>query len=355
MHKEDKSTIDAVRKVSPAVVSIVIAKMVPKIKEVHLEDGAGPFGFMAPQFFDGNINPDALDGTQKEKVKVGGGSGFVVKENGIILTNKHVVFDTDAEYTILTTDEKEYPAKVLTRDMINDMAILQIEAKNLPIVELGDSLKVEPGQTVIAIGNALGLFSNTVSKGIVSGLSRQISAAMGSGEESEQLRGVIQTDVAINQGNSGGPLIDLDGKVVGINTAVIFGAQNIGFAIPINRAKKDLSDLEKYGRIVQPFIGLRYVMLNETFKEKYKLPIDYGALIIQDHIPGSHAVVPHSPADKAGIKVNDVVLEINGEKLHNKNDLSDVIQKWKVGDEISLTVLRKDKTMKVKTVLEERK
>ncbi len=357
MYSEDKITISAAKMASPAVVSIVISKILPKIKEIHmggnLED---VFGLMLPhQHQEGAVPPEILDEQEKEKVTVGGGSGFIVKPNGIILTNKHVVFDADAEYVVITSDDKEYPARVLTRDLINDVAILKIDAKNMPVVQLGDSAKIQPGQTVLAIGNALGLFSNTVSKGIISGLSRQISAATGTGEESEQLRGVIQTDVAINQGNSGGPLISLDGEVVGINTAVIFGAQNIGFAIPINRAKKDLDDLEKYGRIVQPFIGLRYVMLSAAIKEKYNLATDYGALVVRDHIPGSHAIVPKSPADKAGIKENDVILEINGEKLTEKNDLSDVVQKCKVGHEIGLTILRKDKTIQTKTVLEERR
>lgn len=362
MYEEDKITIGVVKKVSPAVVSIVIAKMMPKIKGISfggpgedLSIGGSPFGFLPHQDHPDILPPEILEKGEKEKVRVGGGSGFIVGSNGIIITNRHVVFDTDAEYIVITNEEKEYPAKVLTRDPLNDMAILKIDANNLPTVKLGDSSKIEPGQTVIAIGNALGLFSNTVSKGIVSGLSRQISAAMGMGEESEQLRGVIQTDVAINQGNSGGPLIDLDGQVVGINTAIIFGAQNVAFAIPINRAKKDLQDLEKYGRIVQPFIGLRYIMLNEILKEKYQLSTDFGALVLKDHIPGSHAVVPKSPADKSGIKENDIILEINGEKLHEKNDISDVIQRRKVGEEITLSVLRKDKKIEVKTLLEERK
>ena len=215
--------------------------------------------------------------------------------------------------------------------------------------------KIELGQTVVAIGNALGLFSNSVSKGIISGLGRKISAAMGQGGEMEHLRNVLQTDVAINQGNSGGPLINLDGEVIGINTAIIFGAQNIGFALPINWAKTDLEDIIKHGRIIRPFIGLRYVMLNKELKERYDLPVDYGALVIKDHMPGSQAVVKDSPADKAGIRENDIVLEINDEKLTEKKELADIIQLANVGDELEMSVMRKDKTMKVKTVLEERK
>ena len=246
----DKVTIDAVKRVSPSVVSIVISKNMPKIKSLY---GAP---FMGPMFGE-------TDG-QTEKVKVGGGSGFIVHPDGLVLTNKHVVFDPDAEYTVITTDLKEYSGKVVSRDPINDIAVVKISAKGLPSVVLGNSLKLEPGQTVLAIGNALGLFSNTVSKGIISGLSRKISASLGTDRQMEHLRGVLQTDVAINQGNSGGPLINTDGEVIGINTAIIFGAQNIGFALPINWAKKDMEDILKHGKIERPYLGLRYMMLNKN-------------------------------------------------------------------------------------------
>jgi len=291
------------------------------------------------------------------------------------MTNKHVVFDKNADYTVVTLDEKEYPAKVLSRDPVNDVAFIKIEAKGLPVMVLGDSKKVELGQTAIAVGNALGIFSNSVSKGIISGLGRKISASLGGGgnemppgmpgsngeqeqasePQVENLRNVIQTDVAINQGNSGGPLLDLDGKVIGINTAVIYGAQNIGFAIPIDWAKVDLADLKKHGRIIRPFIGLRYIALNKQLKNMYQLPVDYGALVVKDHIPGSQAVVPDSPADKAGVKENDIILAANGTKLDSKTDLSDIVQDASVGDEVELVLMRKDKKIKVKAKLEEHK
>ena len=197
----DKLPIEAVKKVAPSVVSIVISKFLPKIKGVYGMPGA-PF---SNPFLFGEVE----DG-QKEKISVGGGSGFIVHPDGLILTNKHVVFDQDAEYTVITTDLEEYQAKVLSRDPINDIAVLKINARGLPAVRLGNSGKLELGQTVLAIGNALGMFSNTVSKGIISGLSRSISAALGTEGEMEHLRGVLQTDVAINQGNSGGPLINID-------------------------------------------------------------------------------------------------------------------------------------------------
>ena len=356
MQSDEKQTIEIVKKVTPAVVSIGVSKSLAQVKEMAL----GPFGPGLSPFLFGGRNPEVkIDEEENQKVKIGGGSGFIVDPDGIILTNKHVVIDQEAEYTVVTNDEKEYPAKILSRDPVNDIAILKIDAKNLPTVKLSNS-KIEPGQTVLAIGNALGLFSNTVSKGIVSGLARKISAAMGGAEGGEQpqveeLRGVIQTDVAINQGNSGGPLINTEGEVVGINTAVIFGAQNIGFSIPVEWAKRDLTDLHKFGRIIRPYIGLRYIMLNKDIQRRYKLPVDCGALIAQDHIPGSHAVVKNSPADKAGLKENDIILEINGKKLDEKSDLGDSIQLLKAGDEIELAYFRKDKTQKTNLVLEERK
>lgn len=339
--EHDRLTIEAVKKIAPSVVSIVISKHMPRMRSIS------PTPFLNPFMF------GEIEGT--EKVKVGGGSGFIVHPDGLVLTNKHVVFDTDAEYTIIMTDEKEYSGKVVSMDPINDIAVVKINAKGLPAVQLGNSSKLEPGQTVIAIGNALGLFSNTVSKGIISGLSRKISASLGQGGEMEHLRGVLQTDVAINQGNSGGPLINLDGEVVGINTAIIYGAQNIGFSIPINWAKQDLEDIIKHGRIIKPFIGLQYVMLDKESKEKYKLPIDYGALVVRGHVPGSVAVVPESPAAKAGVMENDIITAINGDKLTENKDLSDVIQKCAVGDELQLTVLRKNETLNLKTRLVERK
>ncbi len=359
MYDIEKQTIEAVKKVSPAVVSIVISKLMPKMRKIPLGQFFGPFGFPLPPLggmppTDDMPEPGVPHG-QGEKIKVGGGSGFIVHPDGLILTNKHVVFDPDAEYTVVTTDEKEYIGRVISRDPVNDIAVLKIDAKGLPTIRLGNANKIELGQTVIAIGNALGLFTNTVSKGIISGVDRKISASLGQGGEIENLRNVIQTDVAINQGNSGGPLINLDGEVVGINTAIIYGAQNIGFALPINWAKSDLEDIIKHGRIIRPYMGVRCLMLNKILQERYDLPVDYGALVVKDHIPGTYAVIPDSPAHKAGVKENDIILTINGEKLTEKNELVDVVQNFKVGDELEMTFMRGSKTMKARTVLEERK
>ncbi len=342
----DKLVIETVERVAPAVVSIVISKYLPRVR-------GGAASLFNPFMQFGDIEDGA-----KQKVKVGGGSGFVVTPNGIVLTNKHVVFDEDAEYTVVASDGTEHPAKVLSRDPVKDIAILKIEAEKLPTVKLGDSSKIVLGQTVVAIGNALGMFSNSVSKGIISGLARSISASLGGGDGAanrmEHLRGVIQTDVAINQGNSGGPLVDLDGHVVAINTAVIYGAQNIGFSIPINWAKSDLDDIKEHGRIIKPFLGLMYVMLTKEAQERYALPVDHGALVMRDHLPNSVAVIPGSPADKAGIKENDIITAVAGKDLPQDGDLSDVLQEHEVGDDVELTVLRDGETHTATVTLQER-
>lgn len=340
---EDKLVISAVKKVTPAAVSVAISKYIPEMKIYQ----NNPFGFdFFPEF-----NPPQLSG-KKKKIQIGGGSGFIIDKNGVILTNRHVVSDPEAEYTVITSDGKKYPAKIIAHDSINDVAILKINAKNLPFIELADSSKIEIGQTAIAIGTALGEFAGSVSKGIISGLSRYITALTGLGEQ-ERLRGLIQTDAAINPGNSGGPLIDLEGKVIGINTAVVFGAENIGFAIPINTAKKDLEDLKKYGHIRKPSLGVRYLLINKKIKEEMNLPVSKGALIVREQAPGDVAVISGSPADKAGIKENDIILEINGQKIDFKNTLQDLINAANIGEIINLKILRQGKEKILKAILAE--
>ncbi|MBI2451256.1 MAG: trypsin-like peptidase domain-containing protein [Parcubacteria group bacterium] len=343
---DEKLVINAVKKITPAVVSIIISKYVPEIQRSPLE----LFGFdFLPEYA-----PPKTSSGPKRKIRVGGGSGFIVDKDGIILTNRHVVSDPEAEYTIITQKGEKYPAKILARDSINDVAIIKINAKNLPVVELGDSSQIEIGQTVIAIGTALGEFAGSVSKGIISGLSRFITAMTGLGEQ-ERLRGLIQTDAAINPGNSGGPLVNLEGKTIGINTAVVFGAENIGFAIPINAAKKDLNDLKKYGHIRKPSLGVRYLLINKKIQKEMNLPLHQGALIIRETGPGDVAIIPGSPADKAGIKENDIILEVNGQKIDLKNTLQDLINGAQVDQEIILKILRAGKEKTVKTKLAESK
>jgi len=260
---QEERVVSIVKKVSPAVVSIVIFKKVPVFEKYYYNPfkefeeffGDVPFEFEIPQY--------RQKGTEKKEV--GGGTGFLISKDGLILTNKHVVADKDAEYTVITNDGRKFKAQVLARDPLNDLALLKVKGiEGIEPLKLGDSDKLELGQTVIAIGNALGEFRNTVSVGVVSGLKRTVSAS--GGGMVETLEDVIQTDAAINPGNSGGPLINLKGEVVGINTAMVKGAQNIGFAIPINQAKRMLEKVKKYGKIVYPFLGIRYVIIDEKLQ-----------------------------------------------------------------------------------------
>jgi len=340
---EKSPIVEVAKKVCPGVITIVISKDLPKIEGFYFF----PFGgqsFVVPKIEKG----------RKEKTKIGGGSGFIVSPDGYVLTCSHVVGDPEADYTVIIDPKHKYPAKILTRDPLVDVAVLKINEKNLTHLELGDSDKIELGETVIAIGNPLGEFEDTLSAGIVSGLSRKITAYGGFPLKATSLRGLIQTDAAINLGNSGGPLVNLEGKTIGINTAMVMGAQNIGFAIPINYAKRTLEEVIKYGKIKRPFLGARYIVLNKEIATVQKLPVDYGALIVRESL-GEEAVVKGSAADKAGLKEYDIILEIDGEKITEENPLADALSKQKIGQEISLKVLREGKEITLKVKLEEKK
>lgn len=331
----------------PAVVSIVISKSLEQI-EKEIPPEILPFLPFGPHL---QIPEEEIDA--RGMIKIGGGSGFLVEPNGIIVTNRHVIIDANAEYTVITDDNKKYKAEILARDPIDDVATLKIDSKNMPFIKLGDSSQIELGQSVLAIGNALGLFKNTVSAGIISGLSRSIRAAVDP-LHLQELRGLIQTDAAINPGNSGGPLVNDKGEAIGINTAIVFGAQNLGFAIPINAAKRDLNDIKKFGRIRRPLLGLRYMTIDETMKEKMKLPVNYGALVIGQK-PHAPAIVPDSPAHKAGIHEKDIILECNGQKITPEKTIQDFLEEMNVGEKITLTVLRKNKKVTIAVTLTERK
>jgi len=340
---EKSPIVEVAKKVCPAVITIVISKDLPKIEGFYFF----PFGehqFIIPQIEKG----------KKEKTKIGGGSGFIVSSDGYIITCSHVVGDPEADYTVILDQKHKYPAKILEKDPLIDIAILKIEEKNLPFLELGDSNQIELGETVVAIGNPLGEFEDTLSAGIVSGLSRKITAFGGLPFKATSLRGLIQTDAAINPGNSGGPLANMEGKAIGINTAMVMGAQNIGFAIPINYARKTLEEVIKYGKIQRPFLGIRYFILNKEISQANKLPVDYGALIVRESL-GEKAIVKNSAADKAGLKEYDIILELNGEKISEENPLADILQRYKIGDEVSLKILREGKEINVKIKLEEKK
>ncbi len=343
---EKSSIVKIVKKVIPAVVSIVISQELPKIERYPLFPffGFGPFDL-----------PEIPKRQPKKKVKIGGGSGFIVSPDGLILTNRHVVSRSEVEYTVVTNEGKKYSAKILAKDPINDIAFLKIEAKNLPVLELGSSSNLDLGETIIAVGNALGEFQNTVSTGVISGLSRFITAQDGLRGERKKLRGLIQSDAAINPGNSGGPLLNMEGKVIGINAAIVFGAQNIGFALPVNSAKKDLEDLQKYKRIRQPFLGIRYLQINPEIKEKNGLPVDYGALIIPEQLPEDRGVIPGSAAYKSGLKELDIILECNNKKITEEDTLGDLIQEHQIGEVLNFKILRKTQEKIIKVALEEKR
>jgi S1-C subfamily serine protease len=353
---QEETVIDVAKNASHSVVSIIITKDLPVMEQYNINpfgngaDNTDPF----QQFFQPFQIPQyRQNGTQKQEV--GGGTGFVISsKDGLILTNKHVVDIDGAEYTVLDNDGNKYPAKVVAKDPVQDIAVVQIDKKDLPELKLGDSDSIQQGQTVIAIGNALGEFRNTINVGVISGLRRTVTAGDNMGQ-SETLEEVIQTDAAINPGNSGGPLLNLKGEVIGINTAIAQGAQNIGFAIPINKAKKDLEQVKTGGKISTPFLGIRYIIINKDIQKKNNLTVDYGALVLRGEQRDDLAVAPGSPADKAGIVENDIILEIDGKKIAEDNSLSNIVQSHSVGDELTLKVMHKGETKDIKVKLEERK
>jgi serine protease Do len=354
---EESAVIAAVDKASPSVVSIIISKDVSKINSFFsdpfsMDPFFNPFGSGSAQQGQGSSGGTSGGSTQKQEI--GGGSGFIVSSDGLIATNKHVVSDQSASYTVMTNDGKKYDAQVLALDPANDVAILKIAATNLPVLKLGDSSNLKIGQTVIAIGNSLGEFRNTVSKGIISGLKRNVTAGSGFGD-TEQLSEVIQTDAAINPGNSGGPLLDINGQVIGVNVAMAEGAQNVGFALPVDIMKKDIDSVKAKGKIVTPFLGIRYMPLTADIAKQNNLPYSYGALVIRGQQVTDFAVAPGSPADKAGIVENDIILEVNGTKIDDSHQLGDLISKFNVGDTITLKIWDKGQEKTVQVTLAERK
>ena len=351
---EESQVIDVVKKSIPSVVSIVASADVPKMERCYKNmENIDPF---FQDFFDFKVPSYCQKGTEKQRV--GAASGFIVSSDGYVLTNKHVVENDDADYTIFFNipgqkDEKA-TAKVVAKDPSNDIAILKIDKKDLPYLEFGDSDALQVGQTAIAIGYALGEFDNTVSKGVVSGLSRSITAGGTLGGRTEQLEGIIQTDAAINPGNSGGPLLDISGNVIGMNVAMA-QAQNIGFALPINDVKKVFEDVQRTGKISRPFLGVRYIPIDEEIQKSNSLPYNYGVLVQRGENVRDLAVIPGSPADKSGIVENDIILEMDGVKIDETHSLVAMVAKRRSGETIHLKVYHKGKEQSVSVILEERK
>lgn len=341
--KEDSATVDVVKQASPAVVSIIISKDYSKI---YGSQPTSPFD----NFFGFPFGQTQIPQGQQE---IGGGSGFVVGADGTIVTNKHVVSDDQADYTVVMNDGQKFPAKVLAKDPSNDVAVIKIEATGLSTLSLANSDQVEIGQTVIAIGNALGEYRNTVTKGIISGKARTITAGDTSGQ-TETLEDVFQTDAAINPGNSGGPLLDLSGHVVAINTAVNQQGQLIGFAIPANVVQRDLTSVTKTGTITRPYLGVRYTLITKALADQKKLPVDHGALI-QAGSSGEPAVVADSPAEKSGLVESDIITKVDGKDITEEHSLIGLISQYNPGDVVTLEIYHQSTKKEVKATLEEKK
>jgi len=339
---------DVVERTIPAVVSISISANVP-VYEQYYENFWSPFGDFFGRDFGFQIPRQRQIGTERQEI--GGGTGFFVSADGYIVTNKHVVDQEGVTYTVITHDGTEYEVDVVAKDPTLDVAILKVDSdEEFAFLEFADMTDVRLGETVIAIGNALAEFPNSVSVGVVSGLSRDIVAGDGF-RFREALEGVIQTDAAINRGNSGGPLLNIKGKVIGVNVAVAGGSENIGFALPSNAVKSVYESVAEHGEIVRPFLGVRYLQITEEIAKRNNLNVDYGVIIIRGENPGDLAVIPGSPADKAGLEENDIILEIDGQKLDGTRSLSAMLREYTVGDTITLKVLHDGEEKEVDVTL----
>ncbi len=308
---EESTVINAVEKISPAVVSIVVKTM-------------------EFDFFTGPTMSDQ-----------GIGTGFIVDPNGLIVTNSHVVDNPEGEYTVVLKDGTTYEVEKIHLDEPSDLAIIEISARNLPTVEFADSDNLKVGQMAIAVGNALGRFQNTVTVGVISGISRQLQASGGYGDV-KTYENVIQTDAALNPGNSGGPLSNSSGQVIGINVATSVGADNISFAIPVNTLIPLLEGFLKEGRIVRPYLGVTYTMITPEISAIRDMP--EGAYI--------SSVVRNSPASKAGMLRGDIITKVNDTVLGGENSLSTIIAGLKVGDKVNLVVDRDGREQKLTAIIE---
>ena len=330
--REESNVINVVKEVSPSVITIAIKNPVTSFD-------TSPFSF----FFDREPSPEPDKEKEQEQYI---GTGFVIKKEGIIVTNKHVV-SSQTEYTVIDEKGNKYEVDKIYRDPSNDIAILSVKnvpAKGLPTISLGTSSNLQVGQSVIAIGTALGEFRNTVTTGVVSGLGRGITAGSAYEGFAERLDNVIQTDAAINPGNSGGPLLNARGQVIGVNTAVSSQGQNIGFAIPIDLVKDSLNNFNQTGQFTRPYLGVSYSIISKRAALLNELP--QGALIQQ--------VIPDSSASDAQIKVGDILTKIDGAQINDTNaTLAVLISKKKVGDTIIVTIFRDGESKDIEVKLKE--
>ena len=329
---EESVIIKVVEDSLPSVVTVGISKVLSTKDRLEID----PFDFFGPF--------KTIPGTKK-KIEQNIGSGFIISKDGLIITNKHVVSDSQADYKVITNNEKEYEVKKIYRDPLNDLAIIKIDDNGLKPLKLGDSSKLKLGQLAIAIGTPLGEFTNTITSGIISGLGRGITAGSPFEGFVEKLDNVIQTDAAISAGNSGGPLLNSKGQVIGINTAIAGEAENIGFAIPVNVAKGLIDKFEERGFDYKtPYMGIRYQMVDKQTAILNK--IAEGAYIIE--------VVPDSPAEKAGLEDEDIITEFDGKEINGKDDqgLAKVILEKNAGDKVKIEYVRDGKVKTTTIILE---
>jgi len=314
--QEEEDVAGVVSKVSPSVVSVVTKSQ-------------------GSSFY----------GTAEEE---GAGTGIIVGKDGYVMTNKHVVDGATTVGVVLADGTSYDTVKVLGSDPLNDVAFLKIpDVSNLPVAELGDSTSVRVGQKVIAIGNSLGQYQNTVTSGIISGTGRPVSAQ--SGDSVETLTDLIQTDAAINPGNSGGPLLNLQGQVVGINTAIAEDAQGIGFAIPISATKGILKGVLENNTVKRAYLGINYIPITAVVAKEYNLSVKKGAYVFSGN--NKTAVASGSPAAEAGIKDKDIITKVGAIEVGDRGSVASLVAEYAPGDTIELTLLRDGKTMTVRVTL----
>lgn len=328
------STQDIVATSTPAVVSIVISADVPVIEQYYDEyRSLGPFGTIRVP-----VPRTRQVGTETQVI--GGGSGFFVTSDGYLVTNRHVVDTDDASYSVVTNDGQTYDATVIAKDDTLDIAVLKINAtSSVPYITFGDSDTLRLGDPVIAIGNALAEFPNSVSVGVISGLSRTITAGDTFGNQ-EILENVIQTDAAINQGNSGGPLLNSYGDVIGMNVAIAANGENIGFALPSNVIHNVIESVQTTGSIQRPYMGIWYLPVTEALAQQYDLPVTHGVWVQPGEDTILPAVEPGSAAAIAGIQEGDIITTIDTYTLDNTRSLARVIREFSVGDTVPVTLWR---------------